>query len=72
MMKTKNNDVLLKMVASFLMDLNLSPIPKPAERLVLVVGISYEILSIVFFTLGNLLSCPNDHYDLAGDVFKVS
>jgi len=56
-----DGDLFLPYIASFVTVLNLSPIPKPAERLVLVVGRSYEILSIVFFTFGNLLSYPNDH-----------
>lgn len=55
------------MIASFLTLLNLSPIPKPADLLFLVVGISYDILSIVFRTFGNLSSYPKLHFNLDGD-----
>lgn len=58
----------LAFIASVFIVLNLSPIPKPALRFVYVVGISYEILSIDFFTFGNLWSYANDHFLLdAGD-----
>lgn len=65
-------DIFLSYIDLLTEDLNLSPIPNPAERFVLVVGRSYEILSIVFLTLGNLASYPNDHLQLAGEEFRVS